>query len=286
MPIDLDKVVGAAITPTDASWRDDDVILYHLSVGAGADPVDPNELEYAYEANLKVLPSFASVPVFGVMINLLGVDGLEINPAMLLHGEQEIEVPAAIPTSASVTNRATITDVFDKAKGATVHVEIESVGDSGTALFTNRSTIFLRGEGGFGGPSGPPPGNQPPDREPDRVVESPTLPQQALLYRLNGDKNPLHADPGFAAFGGFERPILHGLCSYGIVCKAVVDAMFDGEVDGLERYTARFSGAVVPGETIVTSMWDVGDRIIVQSTTRERETPVISNAAVVKRAEG
>ena len=127
MPIDLDRVIGAEIAPTEASWTEDDVILYHLGIGAGADPVDPNELEYAYEANLKVLPSFATVPPFGVMINLFGVDGLEFNPAMLLHGEQEIEVPASIPTAAAVTNRATITDVFDKGKGATVHIEVVSV---------------------------------------------------------------------------------------------------------------------------------------------------------------
>lgn len=283
MPIDLDKVIGAEVPSTTASWAQDDVILYHLGIGAGADPIDPNELEYTYEANLKVLPSFASIPPFGVMINLMGVDGLEFNPALLLHGEQEIEVPEPIPVAASVTNRAKITDVFDKGKGATVLVEVDSLDEAGRRLFTNRSTVFLRGEGGFGGPAGPPPGNEPPERAPDAVIESPTLPQQALLYRLSGDKNPLHADPAFAALGGFDRPILHGLCSYGIVCKAVVDRCFAGDVGAIERYRARFTGSVFPGETIVTSMWDEGDRIVVSATTLERNSPVISNAAVMKR---
>jgi len=283
VPIDLDEVVGAQLAPTEASWDEDDIILYHLGLGAGADPVDPNELEYTYEANLKVLPTYGSIASFGVLINLLGVPGLEFNPALMLHGEQEVSVPGPIPRSGSVTNRATITDVFDKGKGAAVHVRVDSTDDRGVTLFSSRATLFLRGEGGFGGPAGPTPGNEPPERAPDHVVESPTLPRQALLYRLNGDKNPLHADPAFAAFGGFERPILHGLCSYGIVCKAVVDEVFGGDVTAVSSYGARFSGAVVPGETIVTSMWDEPDSIIVSAATKERATPVISNAALRRR---
>lgn len=283
MPIDLDKVVGAELAPTVATWDDDDVILYHLGIGAGADPVDPNELEYTYEANLKVLPSYASIASFGVLVNLLGVDGLEFNPAMMLHGEQQVTVPAPLPRSGSVTNRGRITDVFDKGSGATVVVDVDSVSDTGESLFSTQATLFLRGEGGFGGPAGPGPAHIPPDRPADHVVESPTLPQQALLYRLNGDKNPLHADPAFAAFGGFDRPILHGLCSYGIVCKAVVDEVLGGDVSAVASYAARFSGAVIPGETIVTSMWDEDDAVVVAATTKERGTPVIGNGAVIRK---
>ena len=150
-------------------------------------------------------------------------------------------------------------------------------------MFVNRFSIFARGEGGFGGEGGPKAGNQAPDRAPDYQAESTTMPQQALLYRLNGDKNPLHADPEFAKMGGFDTPILHGLCSYGVVCKAVVDTVFDGDTTKVGRYQARFAGVVFPGETIVTSMWKEGDKILVEAKTKERDAPVITNAAITIR---
>lgn len=284
MPIDLDRAVGAELPATSYSWDQNDVILYHLGVGAGVPATSPNELEYCYEANLKVLPSYGSIPAFGAMMGLGGVDGLDFNFAMLLHGEQETTLPGPLPTSGSVENTARITDIYDKGKGALVIVEVVSTTSGGEELIRNRASIFLRGEGGFGGPSGPPPANEAPSREPDVVVESPTLEQQALLYRLNGDPNPLHADPAFAAMGGFDRPILHGLCSYGIVCKAGVDAMLDGDVAAVDSYSARFAGAVLPGDTIVTSLWDEGDRIVAAAVTKERGTPVITNAALTRSA--
>ena len=150
-------------------------------------------------------------------------------------------------------------------------------------LFVNRFSLFLRGEGGFGGDSGPAAGNAAPDRAPDNVVESPTIPQQALLYRLSGDKNPLHADPGFAKMGGFDTPILHGLCSFGIVCKAVVDNALGGDTSKVARYQARFAGVFFPGETMVTSYWKDGNTILVESKSKERGTAVISNAAITVR---
>ena len=151
-------------------------------------------------------------------------------------------------------------------------------------LFVNRFSLFLRGAGGFGGDSGPKAGNVAPERAPDHVVESPTLPQQALLYRLSGDKNPLHADPEFAKMGGFDKPILHGLCSYGIVCKAAVDHAIGGDTAKVARYQARFAGVVFPGETIVTSLWNEGGKILIAAKTKERGTAVISNAAITLRA--
>jgi acyl dehydratase len=125
--------------------------------------------------------------------------------------------------------------------------------------------------------------NAAPDREPDGVVESPTLPQQALLYRLNGDKNPLHADPEFAKMGGFDAPIIHGLCSYGIVCKAVVDGALDGDVSQVARYQARFRGVAFPGETYLTSYWREGNTILIESKSKERDAVIISNAAFTLR---
>ena len=284
MPIDLDKVLGAELAGAVATWDADDVILYHLGVGAGVPPTDDKELEYTYEARLKVLPSFGVLPVFGALAGLVGLEGLSFNPMMLLHGEQEIELSDPIPTQAKVDNTAKVSGVYDKGKGALVVVEAQTKDESGRPLFVNRFAAFLRGEGGFGGEPGPAPGNEPPARDPDHVVESTTLPQQALLYRLSGDKNPLHIDPSFAQLGGFDKPILHGLCSYGIVCKAVVDSAMGGDVAALAGYRARFSGVVFPGETIVTSMWEEGGRIVVSARTKERDTPVISNAAITLRA--
>lgn len=280
MPLDVERVLAADIPDTTHHWEADEVILYHLGVGAGVPPTDASELEYAYEANLKVLPSFATIPIFSSMMNALDLDGLDINPAMILHGEQVIELSGPIPTAATVTNRARVSHVYDKGKGAIIELEIVSTDASGTVMFTNTPSLFIRGEGGFGGDPGPETSDASPDREPDHVVSSATLPQQALLYRLSGDKNPLHADPGFAAFGGFDRPILHGLCSYGIVCKAAVDTIADGDVNALRMFRARFTGVVYPGETIITRFWDAGGRWIVRADTAERDSPVISHASI------
>lgn len=283
MPIEIDKARGALLEPSEASWNDDNVILYHLGVGAGLDkPTDPKELQYTYEAALKVLPSFAVVPVFKALAGLGSAPGVSINFALVLHGEQDIEIHRPIPTAANIKSTGCIEGIYDKGKAALIVMRIDSkLNDE--PLFTNRFSIFARGEGGFGGEAGPKPTNEAPERAPDHVVETRTLPNQALLYRLSGDKNPLHADPNFAAFGGFDRPILHGLCSYGIACKAVVDTVLDGDVNKVARYQARFAGVVFPGETIVTSMWKDGNKILISSKSKERGTAVISNAAITTK---
>ena len=289
MPIDAAVALGASIEPFTSAWDADDVILYHLGVGAGLGPgkaTDPAELAYTYEQKLVVLPSFAVVPAFpGLVQAVTGqVPGLAVNPVMILHGEQDLELHKPIPTSGTAEHRPRVAALYDKGKAALATIEVES-GPAGDPLFTNRFTLFARGEGGFGGdPNSPPPGHQPPDREPDAVAESPTMAHQALIYRLSGDKNPLHADPDFAKLGGFDRPILHGLCTYGIACKAVVDTLLDGDVAAVARYQVRFTGVVFPGETVVTSMWREADgRIVLSATTKERGRPVLSNAAISTR---
>ncbi len=281
MPIDPSKALGAEIKGGSFSWDKDRIILYHLGVGAGVPQTDPNELTYTYEQNLKVLPSFGVIPAFGSLGGVGQVPGLQFNPVMLLHGEQDLEIKKPIPTSGEVETSGKVAGIYDKGKAALVVMETESrlKGES-DPLFVNRFSLFLRGEGGFGGDSGPAAGNEAPDRAPDGTVESKTLPQQALLYRLSGDKNPLHADPGFAKMGGFDVPILHGLCSYGVVCKAVVDSALGGDTGKVARYQARFAGVVFPGETIVTSYWKEGNTILVNASTKERGTPVITNAAI------
>lgn len=284
MPVDPNQAVGALVGDTTFAWEEDQVILYHLALGAGRDPVSPGELEYCYESALKVLPTFGVIPAQTVMSGIFKVPGLSFNPMLLLHGEQEIEILApALPAAARVRNVGKVAAVYDKGKAALVVIEVETGTESGDPMFRNRFSLFLRGEGGFGGDPGPKGGEAPPGGEPDLVVESPTLPQQALLYRLLGDKNPLHADPGFAAVGGFERPILHGLCSYGIVCKAVVDGMLGGDARAVAGYRGRFAGAVYPGDTIVTSMWRREDRIYVAAADKERGTPVLANAVIATR---
>ncbi len=282
MPIDKEKAMSASFESAPGSWSKDDVILYHLGLGAGLEkPTDPKELEYTYEKNLKALPSFGVIPVFDALgKGMGGTPGIDINFALVLHGEQDIEIHKPIPTEAEVVSQPGIAGIYDKGKAALIIMEVVTSEKGGDKLFTNRFSIFARGEGGFGGDSGPKAGNVSPDRAPDQVVESRTLPNQALLYRLSGDKNPLHADPEFASMGGFDVPILHGLCSYGVVCKAVVDNMLDGDTSKVGRYQARFAGVLFPGETIVTSMWKEGNQILVAAKSKERDAPVISNCAL------
>jgi acyl dehydratase len=284
MPIEPEKALAAKFEPTTSSYGVDDVILYHLGIGAGVPQTDANELEYTYEKNLKVLPSFGVVPVFSSMgSSLFNLEGLKFNPAMLLHGEQDIEIHRPLPTAAELESQVRIAGIYDKGKAALVVLEVATKEQGGDPLFTNRFSLFLRGEGGFGGESGPKAGNKAPDRAPDAEVETKTLPQQALLYRLSGDKNPLHADPEFAKMGGFDTPILHGLCSFGIVCKAAVDQALGGDVTKVARYQARFAGVFFPGETMVTSVWREGKQLLIASKSKERDAPILSNAAITLR---
>jgi acyl dehydratase len=283
MPIDPSQALGFETGTSEYSYTKDDVILYHLGVGAGVPATDSNELEYTYEKELKVLPSFGVIPTFGSMGSLGAVPGLEFNFAMLLHGEQDIIVHQPIPSEATITNSGKVAEIWDKGKAALLVMQVDTKDDSGNPLFTNRFSLFLRGEGGFGGESGPKVGNQAPEREPDGVIEQATLDQQALLYRLSGDKNPLHADPEFAKMAGFDRPIIHGLCSYGVVCKAIVDHVLGGDVSQVARYQARFAGVGFPGETYKISYWKEGDRILIAAHSKERETPIITNAAITVR---
>lgn len=283
MPIDLDKAVGAELAGTIFSWTDDDIILYNLAVGAGVPPDDPGQLKYTYEGDLVAVPAYGTIPPFAIMMGVGGVDGLDINLAQILHGDQSLTIHGPIPTSGSLTQVGRIVDVFDKGRGALLVLDVLStLMSTGELLFTNRSGIYVRGEGDFGGDKGPAATSAAPNRDPDHVIETPTLPQQALVYRMaSGDKNPLHADPDFAAFAGFERPILHGLCTYGIVCRAVVDSVLAGKPETVRSYSARFTGHVFPGETLVTSIWHEDDRYLLETTVAERDTKVLANAAIV-----
>jgi acyl dehydratase len=272
MPIDL-TAVGKKLGSVEHSYSERDVMLYALGVGCGTD-----ELKFTYERELEVLPTFAVIPSFPAMLNLGGA--MQVNPAMVLHGEQAIEVPEPIPTEGHVSTTPTIKAVYDKGKGAVVVVATESVDAKGKVLFRSQSSIFVRGEGGFGGDRGPSgEKNVPPDRPPDKTISYRTLPQQALIYRLSGDMNPLHADPQFAAMGGFDRPILHGLCTYGHAGRAVLSAYCDNDPARLKAFEVRFSGVVFPGETITTDMWQVSPGKIVLTAKTERGQAVLTGAS-------
>jgi acyl dehydratase len=282
MPIDREQALAHQFPSGRGGYTRDAVILYHLGVGAGVPPTDPHELEYTYEKNLKVLPSFATVAASGARAAIFDVPALKFDPRLLLHGEQDVEIHRPLPPEAKLSGRSRIADIFDKGKAALVIVEVVASDDAGP-LYTNRMSLFLRGEGGFGGPRGPEVGNEAPSRAPDGVIESRTLPQQALIYRLCGDKNPLHCDPDFAKAGGFDRPILHGLCSYGIVCKAIVDGVLGGDPAKVARWQARFRGVAFPGESYETRWWREGERILVEAWSRDRGQIILSNGCVTVR---
>ena len=276
MPIDPAVAVGAELPSRDLSWNSTDVLQYHLAVGAG-----PAELSYVYEDALRgVLPTFATVATTlrDTEPPKVSMPGIDVDLARVVHGRQEIELHRPIPVSGSCVARSRIVAVHDKGTAAIV------VTETTTELFTSRISIFAKGEGGFGGDRGPSTRVPVPERAPDAEVFSPTDPRQALWYRLLGDRNPLHADPAFAALAGFPRPILHGLCTYGIVAKAVVDSMLGGDPGAVAGYRARFAGVVFPGETLRTRIWREDGRLLLLATVADRgDAPALADAVVTPR---
>lgn len=267
------KAVGTTLGPDTFEYTADDVILYAIAIGA-----QPDELQFVYENGLKTLPTFAVIPIRGGKLNTYSL--LNLDFTKLLHGENRIELYKPLPPKAKLSATSTVKAIYDKGKGAVVINEIEAKDDKGELLFKNISSIFVRGEGGWGGDRGPSgPKNEPPDRKPDAVVAMKTNDNQAQLYRLCGDKNPLHVDPKFAKLSGFEKPILHGLCTYGHCARAVLKTFCDNDPAKMKAFEVRFSGVVFPGETITTEMWKESDnKIILRAFTKEGNY-VISNAA-------
>jgi len=278
MALDYDTLMSKVQTDLPFSYTDADSMLYALSVGMAQDPVNPRELPYVYEqgAALKTLPTLATVLVPEMFPVGLGWDYTQI-----LHSEQRLRLYRPLPPAADLLINKRVVDAFDRGPklGALILLEAEGrLASDDTVVFNMGCTIVARGDGGFGGPRGkgiPP--HRAPHREPDLSCDITTRLDQALLYRLTGDRNPLHADPERARAVGFERPILHGLCTFGIACKAVLQTICDYDYTLIEEFDARFSAPVLPGDTITTDMWQDGNIISFSCRVKERDAIVLRN---------
>lgn len=286
MSVDLAQALGHQFAPVTIAYTEKDVSLYGLSIGAAANPLDAEGLKFVYELNgagFYTFPTYAVTFPFSVFWEILNVPGLKFNPMMLLHGEQYLELKRPLPTKATITNHARVSQIYDKGSGALVIIDVVSKNEAGEEVAFNQSSAFIRGLGGFGGERGPSSKiNLPPEREPDVVVEEATQPNQALIYRLaSGDGNPLHADPRMAAIGGFDRPILHGLCTFGFAARAVLQTCADNDPARFQSIRVRFSKHFFPGETLITEIWRESDsKIIFHAKVKERNELVLTNAAM------
>jgi 3-hydroxyacyl-CoA dehydrogenase/3a,7a,12a-trihydroxy-5b-cholest-24-enoyl-CoA hydratase len=291
-PLQPDKLIGYAFPEITFTYSKRDVVLYALGVGAPANPLDHEELRFVYElsSGFCVLPTFAATfpnRMIEILISGTLPDGTRYNPMMLVHGEQYLELSGELPVQATITCKPVISAVYDKGSGAIIVTDIPCLDEHGEQIAFNRSTMFIRGLGNFGGERGPSGEiNTPPDRPPDATAQQKTLETQALIYRLSGDINPLHADPMMAAFGGFDKPILHGLSTFGFAARAVLKHFAGNDPARFKSFKVRFAGHVFPGETLFTSMWQESPtRIIFQTHAAERDTPALTNAAIELRSQ-
>ena len=270
------SAVGAVGDIRTMSWNSKDALLYAVGIGAGQSDL-PFTTENTKDIQQVVFPTFAVVAGSGTAS--AGKSAMSeigsFNFAMLVHGSQAITLHRPIPVEAEVTVQDKVVAMYDKGKAAVVVTEAETKLKSGELLWTTRSSVFIRGEGGWDGDRGPSgPQNVPPERTPDHEVTLQTSPDQAFVYRLSGDRNPLHTDPSFAAIGGFDRPILHGLCSYGFTGRALLGALCNNDVTKFTHIEGRFSSPVMPGDALTVRMWtiasgetvfttSVGDRVVI-----------------------
>ena len=283
MPIDYEKLKNRPFEPIEQTYTTDQAILYALGLGFGADPFDEQQLHFTFEEEgFSAVPSLAVVlagPGFWVREADSGVDWVKV-----LHGEQGIVWHKPLPPTATVIGQTRVVDIIDKGegKGALIYSE-KTLHDKATGdlLATTTSTTFARGDGGFGGPSGPVKGvHALPERDPDHQVDIPMLPQSALIYRLSGDHNPLHASPVVAKSAGFDRPILHGLCTLGVAGRAILQDVCNYDSTKMKSLDLRFSAPVYPGETIRTEIWEDGDTISFRARVVERDIVVLNNGKV------
>ncbi len=285
----VNRAIGRELFRTTRSYNERDAILYALGIGAGVDPLSPNELKFVYEgsADFQVLPSFAvnfASDLFDFALRG-EMAGIHYDPSRLVHGEIALELHKPLPRSASVASRTRIADIFDKGSGMLMVLAIESRDEAGDLLATSRSSMFIRGLGGFGGGRGANAAFALPERPPDEICAEATSPRQALLYRLTGDRNPLHVDPGVAALATYPRPILHGLCTFGFASRAILKRYCANQAGRLLGMEARCSQHVFPGETLISEMWRVDKaEIRFQTRVKERDQVVLSRGRARIRA--
>jgi acyl dehydratase len=277
--IDHDHLLNYPIPEIRQTIRWQDTALYNFSIGLGQDPMDQKQLDFLYEPRLNAMPSMAVVlgyPGFWIRNPDTGVDWTQV-----LHGEQSIILHKPLPAEGEIIGRSRITSIVDRGagKGAMLYNErVVTDARTGEKLATLEGTTFARGDGGFGGPSGPIKRPHPePERAPDLSVDLATRPEQAIVYRLNGDHNPLHIDPEVAAKAGFKQPILHGLCTFGVVCHALMKALCGYDPARFGRMDLRFSSPVFPGETIRTEIWHEEGGAAFRARVVERDKVVVSN---------
>ncbi|MEY3035216.1 MAG: putative 3-hydroxyacyl-thioester dehydratase [Actinomycetota bacterium] len=251
------EAVGATGDVRTISWNSKDALLYAVGIGAGSADL-PFSTENTSGVEQLVYPTFAVVAGSGTASpgkSAMGEIGT-FNWAMLVHGSQAVTLHRPIPVEANATTQDKVVAMYDKGKAAVVVTESEVKTAEGEPLFTTRSSVFIRGEGGWGGDRGPSgPQNEPPASAPDHEITLQTSPDQAFVYRLSGDRNPLHTDPSFAALGGFDRPILHGLCTYGFTGRALLKALCDDDVSRFHHIEGRFSSPVMPGDALTVRIW-------------------------------
>ncbi|MCL2722811.1 MAG: hypothetical protein FWD69_00080 [Polyangiaceae bacterium] len=286
--IDVEEALGYEFPIQYSSYDEKDLVLYALGVGAGTDPADTSELQYVYEnasQGFKALPTFGVAPALKLIFEMAKrgqkAPGLNYGFDRILHGEQYTEVTQPLPPSAKLSHKVKIKNIYDKGRHAVVVTEIQSFDEAERLLVTNEISTFVRGAGGWGGERGPSTEwNAPPDRAPDAMATEKVGTNQALLYRLSGDVNPLHVDPAVARAFGFEKPILHGLCTFGYAARHVIKHFSKNDSRFFKSIRTRFSDIVFPGETLVTEMWKESDaRTLFQCKIKERNRIVISNAA-------
>lgn len=279
MVIDYDKLMNWPFEQTRQEITPKDVMLYALGVGLGADPVDENELRFVYEQDLVALPSMASV--LGYPGNWLRNPESGVNYLKLVNAGNAFTIHNPIPVEGTLVGQAKVESIIDKGegRGALISSTRDVVHEqTDTLICTIRASTYCRADGGFGGPSGPVPEPQAiPDSEPDLTCDLPTLPQSALIYRLSGDYNPLHADPETAKKAGFDKPIAHGLLTYGVVCHALVKSCCEYDPAKFKGMEGRFSAPVFPGDTIRTEMWRDGETVTFRATIPARDNVVVLN---------